>query len=98
MRLLRVIIFLLLAGFAGLAGYAYFGDMAADPQPMRVPVQIDLGAGPGAAPATPAAGAAPAAASPADATAPNTTAPAEGTAPAADAPATAEGGADASLD
>ena len=59
MRLLRVIIFLLLAGFAGLAGYAYFGDMAADPQPMRVPVQIDLGSGPGAAaPATPAAGAA----------------------------------------
>lgn len=98
MRLLRVIIFLLLAGFAGLAGYAYFGDMAADPQPMRVPVQIDLGSGPGAAPATPAAGAAPAAATPAEAAAPATTAPAEGTAPAADAPATAEGAADASLD
>lgn len=99
MRLLRVIIFLLLAGFAGLAGYAYFGDMAADPQPMRVPVQIDLGSGPGAAaPATPPAGAAPAAATPAEAAAPATTAPAEGTAPAADAPATAEGAADASLD
>ena len=42
MRLLRVIIFLLLAAFLGLAGYAYFGDMGADPQPMRVPVQLDM--------------------------------------------------------
>ncbi|HRO15516.1 MAG TPA: hypothetical protein PLL33_10820 [Paracoccus sp. (in: a-proteobacteria)] len=43
MRLLRVIIFLLLAGMAGLVGYAYFGDMDADPREMRVPVKLDLG-------------------------------------------------------
>nr|MBP8931950.1 hypothetical protein [Paracoccus sp. (in: a-proteobacteria)] len=35
---------------AGLAGYAYFGDMSSDPQEMRMPVELDLGA----APATPA--------------------------------------------
>lgn len=58
MRMLRVIVFLLLAAFAGLAGYAYFGDMSADPRTMRVPVQLDLGdltsapaPTPGAAPA-----------------------------------------------
>lgn len=51
MRLLRVIVFLLLAGFAGLTAYAYFGDTAADPQPMRVPVELDLGQSP-AAPVT----------------------------------------------
>ncbi|WP_036703649.1 hypothetical protein, partial [Paracoccus sanguinis] len=85
MRLLRVIIFLLLAGFAALAGYAYFGDMAADPQPMRVPVQIDLGSGPGAAPAS-AAGAAPPAGPPAPRRPPPPPPPGAGTRPPARAP------------
>lgn len=50
MRLLRVIIFLAVAGVIALVGYAYFGDMTADPQQIRVPVELDLGA-PSAAPA-----------------------------------------------
>lgn len=53
MRLLRIIIFLAVAGVIALVGYAYFGDMTADPQPIRVPVELDLGA-PAAAPAAPA--------------------------------------------
>ena len=57
MRLLRVIVVLLAVALIALAGYAYFGDMRADPQQMRVPVQIDLGALAGNAPA---AGTAPA--------------------------------------
>ena len=50
MRLLRFLIFLVVLGLIALVGYAYFGDMAADPQQMRVPVQLDLDV-----PATPAA-------------------------------------------
>ncbi len=57
MRWLRIIIFLALAAVAGLFGYAYFGDMDAQPQAMRVPVELDLNdASPDASPdATPAA-------------------------------------------
>lgn len=57
---LRIIIFLALAAVAGLFGYAYFGDMDAQPQAMRVPVELDLNdAAPDAA-AAPAATPAPA--------------------------------------
>lgn len=58
MRLLRVIVFLLVAALLALTGYAYFGDMSADPRPTRVPVRLDLGTAPPAPPApaaTPAA-------------------------------------------
>lgn len=65
MRWLRIIIFLALAAVAGLFGYAYFGDMDAQPQAMRVPVELDLNdASPDATPAAaPAAMPAPAATS-----------------------------------
>ncbi|TWI38088.1 hypothetical protein [Paracoccus sulfuroxidans] len=43
MRLLKVVVVLGILVIAGLAGYAYFGDMKADPQEMRVPVELDLG-------------------------------------------------------
>lgn len=58
MRLLRVIVFLLVAALLALTGYAYFGDMNADPRITRVPVRLDLGTAPPAPPApaaTPAA-------------------------------------------
>ena len=42
MRLLKVVVVLGILVIAGLAGYAYFGDMKADPQEMRVPVELDL--------------------------------------------------------
>ena len=106
MRLLRVIILLLLAGFVGLAVYAYVGDMSADPQPMRVPVQLDMGQ-PATTPAPAAEPAADGAAAP-DTAAPETAAPdtaaADATAPATaaetapDAAPAPEGNADASLD
>lgn len=70
MRLLRVIIFLVVAGVIALVGFAYFGDMTADPRQIRVPVQLDLGVPPAAAPAAaaqPAATDAPTADAPADA-------------------------------
>lgn len=61
MRLLRVIIFLAVAGVIALVGYAYLGDMAADPRPIRMPVELDLGTPAPAAPvAAPAAQGAPA--------------------------------------
>ncbi|ARJ70943.1 hypothetical protein B0A89_13830 [Paracoccus contaminans] len=57
---MRVIVVLLAVALIALAGYAYFGDMRADPQHMRVPVQIDLGGLPAGAPAPAPAPAAPA--------------------------------------
>ena len=42
MRLLRVLATLLILGLLGLAGYTFFGDMAADPTEMRVPVELQL--------------------------------------------------------
>ncbi|MFC3568972.1 hypothetical protein [Paracoccus sp. TOH] len=44
MRLLKVVAVLVLLILAGLAGYAYFGDMSSDPREMRMPVELDLGA------------------------------------------------------
>ena len=52
MRLLRVLVILLGLALLGLAGYAYFGDMDADPVEIRVPVELDL-ADPTPAPAAP---------------------------------------------
>ncbi|WP_299358425.1 hypothetical protein [uncultured Paracoccus sp.] len=52
MRLLRVLVILLGLALLGLAGYAYFGDMDADPVEIRVPVELDL-ADPAPAPAAP---------------------------------------------
>lgn len=52
MRLLRVMVILLGLALLGLAGYAYFGDMDADPVEIRVPVELDL-ADPTPAPAAP---------------------------------------------
>lgn len=44
MRLLLVIILFVILAIGGLAGYAYLGDMTADQQEMRVPVELDLSA------------------------------------------------------
>ncbi|MDS9468307.1 hypothetical protein RGQ15_12095 [Paracoccus sp. MBLB3053] len=54
MRLLWVAVVLIILAVVGLTGYAYFGDMKADPREMRLPVQLDLGSEP-AAPAPAAA-------------------------------------------
>jgi len=43
MRLLKVVVVLVILTLAGLAGYAYLGDMSSDPQEMRMPVELDLG-------------------------------------------------------
>ena len=51
MRLLGLIVVLLVLAIGGLAGYAYLGDMKADPKEMRVPVELDLGADLATAPA-----------------------------------------------
>lgn len=51
MRLLAALAALVILGISGLLGYAYFGDMKADPQETRLPVQLDLGAPTPAAPA-----------------------------------------------
>lgn len=69
MRLLAAVAALVILGISGLLGYAYFGDMTADPQETRLPVQLDLGAPTPAAPAE-AAAPAPAAGTPAAATSP----------------------------
>lgn len=74
MRLLKVVVVLGLLIIAGLAGYAYLGDMKADPQEMRVPVELDLGNDVSPPAQAPAAGeAAPAAA--AESASPESTAP-----------------------
>lgn len=65
MRVLRVVVILLGLALLGLAGYAYFGDMDADPTEMRVPVELDL-ADPAANSTTPGAGTSPAGAEPTD--------------------------------
>lgn len=52
MRLLQVAVALVILILAGLAGYAYFGDMRAEPHQMRLPVELDLDA-----PAPPTGGA-----------------------------------------
>lgn len=57
MRLLAAVAVLVILGISGLLGYAYFGDMTADPQETRLPVQLDLGAPTPAAPVEAAASA-----------------------------------------
>ena len=42
MRLLKILIFLFVLGFAGLAGYAYFGDMDPERTEARIPVRLDM--------------------------------------------------------
>ncbi|MDO5657073.1 MAG: hypothetical protein Q4G36_01950 [Paracoccus sp. (in: a-proteobacteria)] len=42
MRLLKILIFLLVLGFVGLAGYAYFGDMDPPRHETRTPVRLDM--------------------------------------------------------
>lgn len=44
MRLIKILVGLLVLAFAGLAGYAYFGDMAPRTSEMRQPVALDLDA------------------------------------------------------
>ena len=41
MRMLKLLVVLILAGLIGLAGYAYFGDMAPTRQEVRTPLQLD---------------------------------------------------------
>ncbi|MFD1880976.1 hypothetical protein [Paracoccus pacificus] len=41
MRVATILVILFILALLALAGYAYLGDMAADPQPVRVPVQVD---------------------------------------------------------
>lgn len=43
MRLLWVVVVLVILLIGGLTGYAYFGDMKADPRETRLPVELDLG-------------------------------------------------------
>ncbi len=40
-RILKAIVILAVLAMAGLAGYAYLGDMSAPPQETRLPVNID---------------------------------------------------------
>lgn len=77
-RIFKAILVLLVAAVLGTLGYAYFGDMSAEPVEIRSPVALpDLAPAPAAvAPAVPEAAMAPAA--PAD-----TSAPQPGAAPAA---------------
>lgn len=90
MRLLKLIVALVILAAAGLAGYAYFGDMEPERREVRVPVTL-----PGAGDRPPPTDAATEAA-PADTAADPTATPAAGTA--AEAPAnggTASAGTDA---
>ncbi|CAM3178933.1 hypothetical protein PANO111632_06720 [Paracoccus nototheniae] len=41
MRMLKLLVVLILAGLIGLAGYAYFGDMAPTRQEVRSPLPMD---------------------------------------------------------
>lgn len=41
MRMLKLLVVLILAGLIGLAGYAYFGDMAPTRQEVRSPLQLN---------------------------------------------------------
>ncbi|WP_413873497.1 hypothetical protein [Albidovulum sp.] len=42
MRILKLLFLLAVLGFAGLAGYAYLGDMAPEQSEVRTPVQLDV--------------------------------------------------------
>lgn len=41
MRLIKVILVLAILGFAGLVGFAYFGDMTPPPQDLSTPLTTD---------------------------------------------------------
>ncbi len=42
MRLFKILLFLAVAGFAGLAGYAYLGDLRPDRATVTQPVDLDV--------------------------------------------------------
>lgn len=42
LRILKLIFLLAVLGFAGLAGYAYLGDMSPERREVRTPVQLDV--------------------------------------------------------
>ncbi|PKP69260.1 MAG: hypothetical protein CVT82_11925 [Alphaproteobacteria bacterium HGW-Alphaproteobacteria-4] len=42
-RILKTVVVLVVLALAGLAGYAYFGDMSAPPQEVRSPVDVNAG-------------------------------------------------------
>lgn len=42
-RLFKLVVILFVLAFAGLAGYAYLGDLAPDTQEIRQPVTLDAG-------------------------------------------------------
>ncbi|WP_291337948.1 hypothetical protein [Albidovulum sp.] len=42
LRILKVIFILAVMGFAGLAGYAYLGDMTPERSEVRTPVELDV--------------------------------------------------------
>ncbi|TJZ93002.1 hypothetical protein FA743_05780 [Paracoccus gahaiensis] len=65
MRKLKLLVVLILAGLIGLAGYAYFGDMAPARHEVRSPLALDQAPPATAAPAASTADA-PAADAPAD--------------------------------
>ncbi len=42
LRVLKVIFILAVVGFAGIAGYAYLGDMTPERSEVRTPVELDV--------------------------------------------------------
>lgn len=42
LRILKLLLFLAVLGFAGLAGYAYLGDMTPERIEVRTPVELDV--------------------------------------------------------
>lgn len=40
-RLIKLVLFLVVLGFAGLAGFAYLGDLSPDQSPQSVTVTLD---------------------------------------------------------
>ncbi len=40
-RLVKLVLLLLIAGFIGLTGYAYFGDLSPDQREVTQPVTLD---------------------------------------------------------
>lgn len=43
LNIIKLLIVLVILGMIGIAGYAYLGDMAAQPVPTRVPVDLNAG-------------------------------------------------------
>ncbi|MCB2115482.1 MAG: hypothetical protein KDE00_04090 [Rhodobacteraceae bacterium] len=42
LRILKILLFLGVVGFAGLSGYAYLGDMAPERAEVRIPVELNV--------------------------------------------------------